>query len=965
MAIDSNGSEGDAYRYTKKVLNALPNRNDVCAEYTELMEDRNKELPEHSKVSSWTRCAYMELRSYFFKDGVSKIRFAPGIARIAFGELNLGQETENTDALMRLHEILRIISIAHANEYTRHLGKDDHLYTFEELQEIYGTKISGQWSAMKRRLNRKKYGPRRYNITELTSFEVASQFGNYVNWCHVHGECMYNHYKHTSILNEGRCQVSTVRLYVATLPGFEKLTPEDEDYDNSMLAIDVGPAGRLVHVTVRRNSGDNYYTEEELSDLLGGPFYKICPPLSNKEVYALTKEYVQTLIQRNSTILEKKKRYTRACNRGRSYGIGTHEGKFVDTRDGNVYRTRRAGGLTWMLDPLRYMPEHLPKYINRQLDSMFDDNAAGELKQFYLPDIWIGLKVMRDGSLKVVVVDDKLKEKLTLMGYCTPTRLTHELYKPDAFTRNDSLVVSYGLSGPVMVTRNGKRAIYTRRSVYFLSCLFIGDNDTVISPIISGLHPGIPLETNKKFPRNAWLASKELIQAWWDNAYHTDIPDFLTELIYETYEFIFYQFRSRHDLDMSGNCYANFHSEVYPSSIPKDKFADAVNAIRATYEPIVWPSDYSIPDAEHELKEMSAKSTRAMLDASVAIYAGVKHIPTSILETGIHRAFFFGRTVLGRQNPRTKKCKTLLSLYDTQFSNACVEYITPPITISRPEGHIDESTGKITYNSTEPTKTTTEKAVVYPILEVPQLIPDGWHIPTLEESYQLWGALGGRPGSLDIAPHNLPRGLNHDVAVGHVLNWGQQQQPVENQRPPRRLRGFIENPVKLNSDDQYPAIVFDGYLPELLSTIGFNQLINDGVYLPNVVNPSFQILPENSDIGIDPYYKVHGHTAEAIRNNVNSSVNTFGVQDDAFQEDMLNVHNIDADELDEIINVARINELGTGRIVCPQLVQSQFSVNTGINIHICRNHQYTRIPIFLVKDKPVKKGKSHETSRNN
>ena len=152
MAIDSNGSEGDAYRYTKKVLNALPNRNEVCEEYTELMEDRNKELPEHSKVSSWTRCAYMELRSYFFKDGVSKIRFAPGIARIAFGELNLGQETENTDALMRLHEILRIISIAHANEYTRHLGKDDHLYTFEELQEIYGTKISGQWSAMKRRL---------------------------------------------------------------------------------------------------------------------------------------------------------------------------------------------------------------------------------------------------------------------------------------------------------------------------------------------------------------------------------------------------------------------------------------------------------------------------------------------------------------------------------------------------------------------------------------------------------------------------------------------------------------------------------------------------------------------------------------------------------------------------------------------------------------------------------------------
>lgn len=965
MAIDSNGSEGDAYRYTKKVLNALPNRNDVCAEYTELMEDRNKELPEHSKVSSWTRCAYMELRSYFFKDGVSKIRFAPGIARIAFGELNLGQETENTDALMRLHEILRIISIAHANEYTRHLGKDDHLYTFEELQEIYGTKISGQWSAMKRRLNRKKYGPRRYTITELTSFEVASQFGSYCSWCHVRGETMYNHYKHTSILNEGMCQVSTVRLYVATLPGFEKLTPEDEDYDNSMLAIDIGPAGRLVHVTVRSNNGDNHYNEEELSDLLGGPFYKLCPPLSNKEAYALTKEYVKTLIQRNSVILEKKKRYTRACNRGRSYGIGTHEGKFVDKRDGNVYRTRRAGGLTWMLDPLRYIPEHLPRYTNRQLNSMFDDNAVDEIKQFSLPDMWIGLKVMRDGSLKVITVDGELKEKLTLMGYAASPRLTRELYKPDGFTRNDTLVVSYGLSGPVIVKHKGKRAMYTRRTVYFLSCLFIGDNNTVISPIISGLHPGLAVVgTVKNFPREVWLVSKERIQAWWNDAYHTDIPDFLTELIYETYEFMFYQFRTRHDLDMSGNCYAHFHSEVYPSSIPKDKFADAVNAIRASYEPIVWPSDYSIPDAEQELKRMATKSTRTMLDAGVAIYSGLKAIPTVSLGGNVHRPFIFARTVLGRQNPRNKNCKKILSLYDTQFSNACVEYITPPIALSRPEGHIDDSTGQITFSPTEPEKTKTEKGVVYPILEVPQLIPDGWHIPTLEESYQLWGALGGHPGSLETAPNKLPRGVNHDFAIGNQLN-GQQQQPVENQHPPRRLRGFIKNPVTLPSDDQYPSIVFNGYLPELLSTIGFNQLINDGVYLPNVVNTSFQILPENIDIGIDPYYKVHGHTAEAIRNNVKKSMNTFGVQDEGFQEDMLNAHDIDATELAEMINVARINELGAGRIVCPHLVQSQFSKNTGISINICRNHQYSRIPIFLVKDKPVKKGTSHETSRNN
>lgn len=67
--VETNGSEGDAYRYTKKVLQSLPN--------AAFIESIYKEVAENRKLSSWTRAAYMDLRSTFFRDGQCKIRFAP------------------------------------------------------------------------------------------------------------------------------------------------------------------------------------------------------------------------------------------------------------------------------------------------------------------------------------------------------------------------------------------------------------------------------------------------------------------------------------------------------------------------------------------------------------------------------------------------------------------------------------------------------------------------------------------------------------------------------------------------------------------------------------------------------------------------------------------------------------------------------------------------------------------------
>ena len=124
----ANGSEGDAYRYTKKVLLSLPNRESLRRIYEEIAQNRG--------ISSWTRAAYQDVRAHFFRDGQCKIRFAPGAARIAFGELSLGTGDEEPGPIGRLHDIIRIISIAHSGEYDRYLGRDGLRPSFKELDEI-------------------------------------------------------------------------------------------------------------------------------------------------------------------------------------------------------------------------------------------------------------------------------------------------------------------------------------------------------------------------------------------------------------------------------------------------------------------------------------------------------------------------------------------------------------------------------------------------------------------------------------------------------------------------------------------------------------------------------------------------------------------------------------------------------------------------------------------------------------
>lgn len=359
------GSEGDAYRYTKKVLlgEYRPDNNKADALYCSLTGqsasiDVKEAFMERAKLSgkSWTREFYEEMRRVFFRDKDTDIRFAPGVARIAASEAILfGTDWEEGIKILSLREIVKMISVNHNNEYDRYLNN----FSFRRLEMMYGTIVDECWHETKKNIERMKFGPRRYQITELKDFKTANKFYEATQpngWCHLEHESTLDGYRRNG----------TVRLYIACLPGYENIKEDDPLYGESMLGIDVGKDGRLIHVNNRWNhahdsidkrKGDNKYSAEELSQLMGGPFYKMCRPYSNK--------YYDTIANRvqreNESVMKKYERgiarSMRIIERGRNATIGKIR-QYIDPRNGKKYNTRRIGRTTWMLDPMEYVPDN-------------------------------------------------------------------------------------------------------------------------------------------------------------------------------------------------------------------------------------------------------------------------------------------------------------------------------------------------------------------------------------------------------------------------------------------------------------------------------------------------------------------------------------------------------------------------------------------------------------------------------
>lgn len=226
---------------------------------------------------------YLErhVRATFFHNDYANIKFEPGIARIAYGELGM-QANEDQQSLHKLSSILKILSQAHSDEYDSNLNG----MSFTDLDNRFGKSASDMGKEEQDRINNAEYsGNGNYTIVRINSFEEAKPFYKYTNpksrWCLTHMKNMFDQYT-----NNG-----SNTLYFAYKNGFETIKPIEgegcplDEYGLSLLSIimspDYGDGGSLAYCTCRWNhengGSDSVMDAQELSNVLGGSVFKLCP----------------------------------------------------------------------------------------------------------------------------------------------------------------------------------------------------------------------------------------------------------------------------------------------------------------------------------------------------------------------------------------------------------------------------------------------------------------------------------------------------------------------------------------------------------------------------------------------------------------------------------------------------------------------------------------------------------------
>ena len=268
------------------IRNVLPQFNNVFDEIAK--DDENKPILTE-KGNTQTVIEYLEhnLRNTFFHDGKTSIKFEPGAARIAYGELGM-QANEDTRKLSRLGKILQEISIAHETEYDANLNG----MTFDELNERFGASINKADTETQEKLKNKTYDKSDYIIKWIPDFRTAQQYRQYTDygnnnecWCLTRDERMWDSY--TGQHNENK-------VYFCHVPNFESVPREPgsnaplDTYGLSLISVIVTPDKQLRAVTSRWNhthgGSDGVMNEEQLSNLLGGYVFDLCPPYSREEV---------------------------------------------------------------------------------------------------------------------------------------------------------------------------------------------------------------------------------------------------------------------------------------------------------------------------------------------------------------------------------------------------------------------------------------------------------------------------------------------------------------------------------------------------------------------------------------------------------------------------------------------------------------------------------------------------------
>ena len=274
------------HKAKRTIRNVLPKFNNV---FDEIAKDGGNNPILTVNGNTQTVIEYLEhnLRNTFFHDGNTSIKFEPGAARIAYGELGM-QANEDTRKLNLLGKILQEISISHETEYDSNLNG----MTFDELNERFGASIHKADAETQEKLKNKIYDRSNYIIKWIPDFSTAQQYRQYTDygnlnecWCLTRDETMWKSY--TGSHNENK-------VYFCHIPNFESVPRKTgpnaplDNYGLSLISVIVTPDKQLRAATCRWNhingGSDGVMNAEQLSNLLGGYVFDLCPPYSREEV---------------------------------------------------------------------------------------------------------------------------------------------------------------------------------------------------------------------------------------------------------------------------------------------------------------------------------------------------------------------------------------------------------------------------------------------------------------------------------------------------------------------------------------------------------------------------------------------------------------------------------------------------------------------------------------------------------
>ena len=208
-------------------------------------------------------------------------KFLLGVARLFIdGDLSVDDDFKCTN----FNQTLKLIaSDAHVNEYDNNLNG----MSADELINRFADVRVGELSKRKELMGGKQYHQNReYTIVPINSYEEATKYAKYNEWCVTYSEDMFD---------DKTCH-GAGRFYFCLRNGFENVqkkvgpnAPLDE-YGLSMIAVSITMEGEPNSITCRWNhdngGSDSVMDDEQLSDLLGVNFYSVFKPYTREELHA-------------------------------------------------------------------------------------------------------------------------------------------------------------------------------------------------------------------------------------------------------------------------------------------------------------------------------------------------------------------------------------------------------------------------------------------------------------------------------------------------------------------------------------------------------------------------------------------------------------------------------------------------------------------------------------------------------